>query len=399
LIARDISERKRADDALRQTAKLEAIGRLAGGLAHDFNNQLHALTGFANFIGRDPNLSGDTRHDLREIQKTAEQMASLTRQLLAFTRQEALNPETLDLNATIIDMEPMLRRLIGSHMEMRLELTHGPQWVRADRAQLAQVVMNLVINARDAMPGGGALCVTTAALELGSGQLIDRLARPVPPGAYVEFAVSDKGCGIAPNALPRIFELFYTTKDSMHGTGLGLATVENIVVQSGGYIQIESALGHGTTITILLPIVESLNPVALVRPRRRKTAVATHHRLLVVDDEAVVRTVVVRTLEAEGYQVLSAENGQAALECLEQMAGKADLMITDIVMPVMGGHELVAEAARRYPLLPIVWMSGNARENEFADPDGRPFLQKPVTADLLLGTIATTLRTATSRSR
>jgi two-component system cell cycle sensor histidine kinase/response regulator CckA len=262
-IQNDISERKRAEEYLRQTAKMEAIGALAGGLAHDFNNQLHALSGFAHFVARDPGLGAAARQDLLEIQKTAERMASLTRQLLAFARQQLLTPETLDLNTAVHDTRPMLQRPIGSNMEIRLQLAQGPKWVRVDRAQLVQILLNLVINARDAMPAGGRLIIRTETLEVSPNHGSDRLGNAIEPGAYAELTVTDSGQGIPPEHLPHIFEPFYTTKQVGQGTGLGLATVEGIVSQSGGHIQVESTVAKGTTIRILLPLTTEPAPQPL----------------------------------------------------------------------------------------------------------------------------------------
>ncbi len=393
-IKRDITARKRTEEALRQTAKMEAIGRLAGGLAHDFNNQLHALSGFAHFIAGDPGLSAAARQDLLEIQKTAERMASLTHQLLAFARQQVLSPETLDLNHALADAQPLLQRLIGSSIEVQLALSPGPKWIRVDRAQLVQILMNLVINARDAMPGGGRVILRSQTLEVGPGQRLDSIRRPIESGAYAELAVQDTGEGIAPEHLPRVFEPFFTTTEVGRGTGLGLSTVDGIVSQSRGHIQIESAPGGGTTVRILLPLMPEPSPTAPAEssldPRRR-----AHERLLVVNDEPAVRAVIVRALRGEGYEVLEARGGREAINCLEEVGGSVDLVITDIAMPVMGGRELAKELRRRYPTVPLVWISGHPRETEFPEADAgqdHPFLQKPIPVHLLLETVAGALR-------
>ena len=389
-IKRDITERKRAEEALRQASKMEALGVLAGGLAHDFNNQLHALSGFAHFISRDTGLSAAGRQDLMELQKTIERMASLTRQLLAYARQQVLAPETLDLNAVVDDTLPMLRRLIGSDLTINWSPAPGPKWVRVDRAQLAQVLLNLVINARDAMPDGGELSIRTETLEVGPGQQFDRLGVPVEAGAYAELALSDAGQGIRPEHLPHIFEPFYTTKEVGQGTGLGLATVEGIVSQSGGRIQVSSPIGRGTTFRILLPL--SREPAPTTGPGSPAPARArSRGRLLVVDDEESVQEVVVRLLQGEGYDVLGARNGKEALNYLEQVGCSVDVVITDLVMPVMNGRQLTAELHRRYPNLSVVWMSGHPREVELRSTDQAKdlaFLQKPVPPQVLSATIA-----------
>jgi len=393
-IKRDTTERKRAEAALLQASKMEALGALASGLAHDFNNQLHALSGFAHFIARDTGLGAAGRQDLMELQKTIERMASLTRQLLTYARQQVLSPETLDLNAAVDDTLPMLRRVIGSNLTINSSLAPGPKWVRVDRTQLVQVLLNLVINARDAMPAGGELCIRTETHEVSPGQVVDRLGVPVEPGAYAELAVSDSGQGIRPEHLPHIFEPFYTTKEVGQGTGLGLATVEGIVSQSGGRIQVASSVGRGTTFRILLPLTREPAPTTgpgSPAPERARS----RRRLLVVDDEEPVREVVVRMLQGQGYEVLGARHGEEALTYLEQVGGSVDLVITDLVMPVMGGRELTAELRRRYPNLPVVWMSGHPSEVELRSADRTKelaFLQKPIPPGVLSETIARVLQ-------
>ena len=389
-IQRDITDRKRAEETLRQAAKMEAIGVLAGGLAHDFNNQLYAMSGFAHFIARDPGLGPSARQDLLELQKVSERMASLTRQLLAFARQQVLSPEVLDLNAAIEDTRPMLQRLIGSNMAIELALAPGPKWVRVDRAQLVQVLLNLVINARDAMPEGGKIVLRSTTLEVSPGHLFDRLRVPVEAGAYAELRVTDSGKGIAPDHLPHIFEPFYTTKEVGTGTGLGLATVEGVVAQSGGRIQVDSAVGHGTTIRILLPLTAEpmVKPSSGAIPRQKGES---RGRVLVVEDEDPVRAIVTRTLQAEGYEVIGAREGEEALEELDEIGGAVNLVLTDIVMPGMSGRALATELSRRYRHIPIIWMSGHTRETELQKGEigkDEPFLQKPISPEVLLDTIA-----------
>jgi CheY-like chemotaxis protein len=378
---------------------MEAIGILAGGLAHDFNNQLYAVSGFAHFIGRDPGLGPAARQDLLELQKVADRMASLTRQLLAFARQQVLSPETLDLNAAIEDTLPMLQRLIGSNTKIQPELSPGPKWVRVDRAQLVQVLLNLIINARDAMAEGGRIVLRTVTVEVSPGHMVDRLGMPVDAGAYAALSVSDTGKGIPPEHMPHIFEPFYTTKEVGVGTGLGLATVEGVVAQSGGSIQVDSVVNRGTTITVLLPLTS--DPV--VQPRtpgpRLKPHTRSLGRILVVEDEDSVRAVVTRTLQAEGYEVLGAREGNEALRELEEVGGAVNLVLTDIVMPGMGGRQLAAEVSRRYRRIPIVWMSGHAREVALQKGElsrDEPFLQKPVSSDTLLDTVAEIISKSTA---
>jgi two-component system, cell cycle sensor histidine kinase and response regulator CckA len=392
-IQRDITEQRRAEEALQQASKMEAIGALAGGLAHDFNNQLYAVSGFAHFIGRDPSLSRSARADLLEIQKTTERMASLTRQLLAFARQQVLSPEVLDLNGAVSDASPMLQRLIGSATTIELLLAQGSKWVRVDRAQLVQVLLNLVINARDAMPNGGRIEIRSETLEVSAGQIHDRLDVPVETGAYAQLSVKDSGNGITPEHLSHIFEPFYTTKEVGIGTGLGLATVDGIISQSGGHIQVESEVGRGTTIRILLPLCSEPAPTTVAGASRTMRP-SSRGRILVVDDEESIRAVVGRMLQAEGYEVLRARDGLDALRQMREIGGAVDLIISDLVMPGMGGRMFGEEIARRYPGKPLVWMSGHPRDVEFpreGSAPEQPFLMKPVSHEALLDTVSRAL--------
>jgi two-component system cell cycle sensor histidine kinase/response regulator CckA len=313
--------------------------------------------------------------------------------LLAFARQQVLSPETLDLNGAVEDSWPMLQRLIGSNMEIQLALAPGPKWVRVDRAQLVQVLLNLVINARDAMPGGGRILLRTTTLEVSPGHMFNRLKAPVEAGAYAELAVTDSGQGIPPEHLPHIFEPFYTTKEVGVGTGLGLATVEAIIGQSSGHILVDSVVGRGTTIRLLLPLSTEpmVQPISGMPARKN---VGSRPRILVVEDEDAVRAVVVRTLQVDGYEVLGARNGREALKILEEVGGAIDLVITDIVMPVMGGGRLARELSRRYPNIPLIWMSGHPRETELHTSEvgeGQLFLHKPVAPGVLLDAVAEVL--------
>ena len=383
----DIHERKQAEEQLRQAAKMEAIGRLAGGVAHDFNNQLNAVGGFAAFAARDPGLGAQARRDLEEILKAVERMAGLTRQLLAFSRQQVLQPETLELNAAVLDGSALLQRLIGSDIEIGLELTPEPTWVRVDRAQLLQVLMNLTINARDAMRGGGRLRIRTGRAHV-TGQEAGA-ADEIPRGTYVLLSVSDTGVGIRPEHLPHIFEPFFTTKEQGKGTGLGLATVHGIVSQSHGRIRVESRPGEGAEFTVLFPAA-STPSAAVAVPAARPDLPQRPGRLLVVDDEDAVRAVVSRALEEAGYEVTQARDGWEALECLARNGG-VDAVLTDVVMPRLGGRELVERLAVEYPRLPVIWMSGHPRDMAFGDgvpAKTQPFLQKPIPHDLLARTVA-----------
>ena len=387
----DIHDRRQAEEQLRQAAKMQAIGRLAGGVAHDFNNQLNAVGGFASFVGKDPGLGARARHDLQEIVKAVERMAGLTRQLLAFSRQQVLQPETLQLNAAVLDGSALLQRLIGSHIEMSLDLTADSTWVRVDRAQLLQVLMNLAINARDAMPEGGRLRIRTGRLEVTEREPADG----VPPGGYVLLSVSDTGTGIRSEHLPHIFEPFFTTKEQGQGTGLGLATVHGIVTQSQGRVRVDSRPGEGAEFTALFPAVAG--PAgAETAPAGPPGGPSGPARILVVDDEDAVRAVVSRALEEEGYEVSQARDGREALDRLAR-DGRVDLVLTDVVMPRLGGRELVERLAASHPDLPVIWMSGYPRDAAFGDGDGtgaHPFLQKPIPPDVLARTVEGALRRA-----
>jgi two-component system cell cycle sensor histidine kinase/response regulator CckA len=388
----DITAQRQTEERLRQSAKMEAIGRLAGGLAHDFNNQLSALSGFAQFVARDPGLGGRARQDLLQVQLAAERMAGLTRQLLAFSRQQILTPETIDLNAAVADAYPLLQRLIGSQIDMRVETPATPIWIRADRSQLLQVLMNLAINARDAMPDGGTLRIGSRVRQLPAEQLHAAAEAVLSPGRYAEIVVEDTGTGIDPSVLPNIFEPFFTTKEVGKGTGLGLATVHGIVSQSQGVVWADTALGRGTTFHVLLPVAAA--PGAAAPGTSSARGGRTGGRVLVVEDEDVVRQMVTRSLTEVGFDVVHARHGGEALARLAELEGKVDAILSDVVMPVMGGRELALQLRGLYPDIPTVWVSGYPRESlatgeSFAG--GAAFLQKPVPPELLVDTLRTAI--------
>jgi signal transduction histidine kinase/CheY-like chemotaxis protein len=391
-VKRDITEAKRLEQAVRQSAKMESIGRLAGGLAHDFNNNLHALSGFAHLIGRDPGLSPTARQDLLQIHKVTERMASLTHQLLAFARQQVLTPKTVDLGEVVADSLPMLQRLIGTNYMLELEQGPGSRWVRVDPGQLVQVLMNLVTNARDAMTAGGRITLRTSTRMVESDSMLDLSRTTISRGEYVFLEVEDHGAGIAPEDLAHLFEPFFTTKEVGRGTGLGLATVEGIVSQSKGHIQIDTALGRGTIFRIILPLSRA-EATAGDAAGPAGGVVGGRDQVMVVDDDENVRVVVSRLLGLEGYSVVTAPDGMKALEYLEQH-GPVDLVITDVVMPTMGGAELTDRLLVRFPSIPTLWMSGHPSgtgPNEVQPRAGQPFLQKPISPTQLFDCVRNAL--------
>jgi PAS domain S-box-containing protein len=380
----DVTDRKLLELQFHQAQKMEAVGQLAGGIAHDFNNMLTAVLGNANLILEDVPSGSAVAHGVEEIIAAAERAAGLTRQLLAFGRKQVLQTTTVDLNVLVADMSQMLRRLIGEHIQLSTTPGPGLSPVRADRTQLEQVVMNLVVNARDAMPMGGRLSILTSDVDLDEAYKEHHIA--IPAGRYVMLSVSDSGTGMDEETKKHLFEPFFTTKDRGKGTGLGLATVYGIVKQSGGYIWVYSELGHGTTFKIHLPVagriaaIERLAEPAL-HPSRGSEL------LLLVEDEKAVRHLAKAMLERAGYRVLSAANAQEAAEQFQQHAEQIDLVVTDIVMPGASGPALFDALMKRRPGLKVLYMSGYANDAVPGQPrmDAHAvFLQKPFTSDRLI---------------
>jgi two-component system, cell cycle sensor histidine kinase and response regulator CckA len=380
---RDIRERKRLESQLRLAQKLEAVGQLAGGVAHDFNNILAVMNSYTELAVEQLDAEDPLRDDLEQVLAAGARAAALTRRLLAFSRRQFLKPTVLAPNAVVTGLERMLRRLIGEDIQLELRLDPGLGCVRADPAQLEQVLMNLVVNARDAMPRGGQLVVTTAGARLGEEEL--KSHPDARPGAYVVLSVADDGHGIDPAALPHIFEPFFTTKGPGKGTGLGLSTVYGIVKQSGGFVEVGSQLGRGTTFRVHLPRVEA-PPTALEATAEAEPAGGTE-TVLVVEDDSGVRRLVHRVLEPAGYTVLSAPSGPDALRLHDRRAGPIHLLLTDVVLPAMDG---VAVAERFRALLPgiqVLFMSGYPGHAPTSLDVSRPdlgFLHKPFTAADLL---------------
>jgi nitrogen-specific signal transduction histidine kinase/ActR/RegA family two-component response regulator len=354
-VSRDITERKRLEEQLRQSQKMEAVGRLAGGVAHDFNNLLTVIVGYSEVLLEDHVLDGSQRDAITAIREAGGRAASLTRQLLAFSRQSILQPQVLDLNALVNDTSKMLRRLIGEDIEFVTDLDLGTDRVRVDPGQLDQVLMNLAVNASDAMPRGGTLRIATGNVHL------DETWVAMHPGsvagAHVLLTLSDTGVGMAPDVMARMFDPFFTTKGVGNGTGLGLATVFGIVQQSGGFIHVDSTPSVGSTFDIYLPSVRE----AVVSPR----ALPKHHAMqgtetvLLVEDDDAVRTLVVSTLQTDGYRVLTASDGDQALSLAERHLRDIDVLLTDVVMPKMSGPELAEAMRSRIPGMPVLFMSGH----------------------------------------
>jgi PAS domain S-box-containing protein len=383
-VSTDITERKLTEDQLRQSQKIEAVGQLAGGVAHDFNNLLGVITGYADLLLKDIGAPHPGARRVQEIRKAADRATALTRQLLAFSRKQVLQPRVLDLNAVVGDMEKMLGRLIGEDIQIIARFGTELGRVKADPGQIEQVIMNLAVNARDAMPHGGKLILETTNVELDENYLPTHPG--AKPGPHVLLAVSDTGHGIDAETLPRIFEPFFTTKEQGKGTGLGLSTVYGIVKQSGGYIMVYSEPGHGTTFKVYLPRVDEQAAAAVGEVPAEPLARASE-TILLVEDEKSLREMIHEILEEGGYTVLEGGSPEEALAAARSHPGPIHLMLTDVVMPRMGGRDLAAEMAAVRPDLRVLYMSGytdNAIVHHGVLDAGTHFLQKPFTADALL---------------
>jgi two-component system, cell cycle sensor histidine kinase and response regulator CckA len=397
-LVQDITERRRAEAGMRAAERMDAVGRLAGGVAHEANNQMTVVLGCADFALRLPDLSPDARTELLSIQQAAERTAAVTAQLLAFGRQQVLRPSPVDLNATIEAFAPVLRRTLGETSVLVLDLSPRLSPVLADQGQIEQVLINLAFNARDAMPGGGHLTVATDAVTLAEAESGSDPSDPLRPGRYASVLVSDTGQGMNRSTLELAFEPFFTTKPVGEGTGLGLSTVYGIVRQLGGDITVESAPGAGTTFRIYLPFAElsqaRLKPAAEPVPAPRGVAAT----VLVVEDEPQVRALAVRALKANGFRVLQAEHGKAALELLGRELGAVQAVVSDIAMPVMGGYALAEHVARAYPGLPVLLTTGHASDElvrrGMTATKSLPMLQKPFSPDSLVTAVRALMKTA-----
>ena len=376
--ARDVTERRSLERQLLQAQKMEAVGRLAGGIAHDFNNILTAIFGYADLLTEEFPAGSPARQDLEEIRKAATRASALTRQLLAFSRQQVLAPMVLSVNDLVDDVDKMLRRLVGEDVELRLNLARDAGNVRADSGQLQQVIMNLVVNARDAMPTGGKLVIETADAEL--TEQYAEMHQAVIPGRYVMLAVSDTGVGMDAQTKARIFEPFFTTKEKGKGTGLGLSTVYGIVKQSGGYVWVYSELGHGTTIKLYLPRVDA--PAEPQAPPRETATLTGTETILLAEDDDILRPLTKGLLAKLGYTVLDAESAEQALAVAGARQGPIHLLVADVVMPGASGRELARRLAQSRPETRVLYVSGYTDDaivhHGMLDP-GLKFLQKPFT--------------------
>ena len=384
-VSHDVTREIELEDQLRQAQKMEAIGRLAGGIAHDFNNLLTSMMGNADLILRRLNAGSPVREDVEQIREAAQQAAALIAQLLTFSRKQVVHPRAVHLNDTVNSMARLLKRIIGNRIELITDVDPAPGVVRADPVQLEQVIMNLALNARDAMPNGGQLTLRMRSIRLdqpGSKGLSE-----LPTGLYMLLQVVDTGTGMDAKTKARIFEPFFTTKEVGRGTGLGLATVYGIVQQCGGAIMVDSAPGEGSTFSVYLP-----QACAAVATAPGIASVPSEHprTILVADDEVPVRRLLFRLFVDSGYQVVEAGDGQEALEILRRHGPDIDLLLTDIVMPRLDGHGLIDAVRTAYPRLPVVVMSGHP-ETTNTKPDSlnnyQFYVRKPFRTESLLDVI------------
>jgi two-component system cell cycle sensor histidine kinase/response regulator CckA len=377
----DITEQKRLQDQLHQAQKMESVGRLASGVSHDFNNLLTVIIGYCEMLLDDTKDNPTTSSMVKGINRAAERAATLTQQLLAFSRKQIIQPKRLDINELIVNLEKMLRRLIGEHIALTTRLGAEPGIIKVDPAQLEQVLMNLTVNARDAMPGGGKLTIETSDIYLDDAYC--RLHSEVAPGGYVMLSITDTGCGMDEKTEENIFEPFFTTKEPGKGTGLGLSTVYGIIKQSGGHIGFYSQLNKGTTFNIYFPMAadtEAAEYEAKEQISMGPKTVEGSESLLVVEDQDNLREMMVESLKLYGYSVHAAQDGAEALEICQQKKQSFDLLITDVVMPEMNGKELAEKITRQSPGIKTLYISGYA-EDTIGDQniflEGLSFLPKP----------------------
>ncbi|HWC58315.1 MAG TPA: ATP-binding protein, partial [Verrucomicrobiae bacterium] len=377
-IIMDITERRQLGEQLRQSQKMEAIGQLAGGVAHDFNNILTVIHGHASLLLVDKSVSGNAARSAQQIAQAAERAAGLTRQLLTFSRRQVMQPRRLDLNLLVSNMTMMLGRILGEDIALQLNYWHEPAYIKADASMIEQVLLNLVVNARDAMPKGGQLAIKITTSKADPNYR--RYHSDSRAEDFICLNVSDTGCGIDPETLRRIFEPFFTTKEVGKGTGLGLATVYGIVNQHQGWIEVDSEVGKGSSFRVFLPIANESTPAdkGKVSP---PAARGGHETILVVEDEELVRELVCSVLEGHGYKILQAETGVKALEVWQTHKKKIDLLLTDLVMPDrLNGRELAEKLRAERPKLKVIFTSGYTADvvgKDFISQRGLHYLQKP----------------------
>ena len=380
----DLSDLKRTEERLRRAQRMEAVGRLAGGVAHEVNNMMTIILGFSDLLMRGEPAPGDQHREVDEIRKAAMRAAKITSQLLAFSRQQVLQPAELRINVVVEEMAPVLRLMLPANVRVETRLAALDTMVRADRSQLEQVLINLAFNARDAMASGGTIQLSTALRRLDADTGRQLIGIPIPDGFYGLISVIDSGHGMDPSTLAHVFEPFFTTKPVGSGTGLGLSTVYGIIKQSGGYVWVDSTPGEGTTFTICLPVVSG----APDRPREpvvdEPEPRAKGETVLVLEDEDGVRELAARVLRDRGYKVVQARNGAEALATLHNGGSGPHLLLTDVIVPDMGTEELAGAVHRVVPKLPILYMSGYPRDDILARGllrRDQPFLQKPFTSE------------------
>lgn len=391
LIAEDTTERRQLEEQFRQAQKMEAVGRLAGGVAHDFNNLLMVINGYTEVLLEQLEAGGDAHSKVGSIQQAADRAATLTRQLLAFSRKQFLELKVVDVNTVIADMERLLRPLIGENVELLTRLSSDAGRTRADAGQLEQVIMNLVVNARDSMPGGGKITIQSANITARPNMGEHRF---IQPGRYAVLSVADTGQGMDEETQSRIFEPFFTTKEKGKGTGLGLSTVYGIVKQSNGYVFAESQIGNGTTFYVYLPRVEeNVEECDPVTPQESEKGGG--ETVLLVEDEESVRELVSVTLVSRGYKVLEAEDGERGLRLAQETKGEIDILVTDVVMPGMGGRELAKKLQALRPGISVLYLSGYTEDAVITQGGLGPetaFLQKPFTLQNLAKKVRDVLR-------
>ena len=390
IVARDVTERRKLEQQLQQSQRLDTVGRLAGGIAHDFNNLLTAILSSASVARECLPPDHEVQADLADVQLAGERATQLTKQLLAFARRQPVSQQPIELNDRVATMERMLSRLVGPDVTLRVTLGDALWHVRADGPQLEQVLVNVVVNARDAMPNGGRLTVRTGNRVLIDGAIV--LPRPMPAGEYVEILISDNGTGMDEETLAHVFEPFYTTKPVGQGTGLGLAMCYGIIRQHHGAIWIDSSPGRGSTVNILLPrysgpLPVQQGPAPVTTPMSTRTGTET---VLLVEDEPQVRAVAARALRSAGYRVLEATNGRDGVQVARREREAIDLILSDVVMPEMGGKEMVELARQFLPSVAVLFVSGYIAGSfplPNDDPSASMFLQKPFTPQELLAMV------------